>query len=87
MSRYWFADSYEARHANGEDPQSVDKEFLRLWFRAHCDPYADKVLLIICDSLWLWHALYAPTELATSQMAKNICAPHVQGLSCNIPKR
>ncbi|KAK9824220.1 hypothetical protein WJX72_008624 [[Myrmecia] bisecta] len=43
-SRYWLADSYAARHAAGQEPQNIDKEFLRLWFRAHCDPYKDKVL-------------------------------------------
>lgn len=43
-SRYWIADSYEARHAAGEEPQNIDKEFLRLWFRANCDPYNDAVL-------------------------------------------
>ena len=41
--RYWLAESYEARHAAGEEPQSIDKEFLRLWFRANCDPYGDAV--------------------------------------------
>ena len=28
----------------GEEPEYFDKEFLRLWFRAHCDPYKDAVL-------------------------------------------
>ena len=42
-SRYWLADSYAQRHAAGQEPMSVDKEFLRLWFRDHCDPYADEV--------------------------------------------
>lgn len=32
-SRYWLADTYEARHAAGQEPQNIDKEFLRLWFR------------------------------------------------------
>lgn len=32
-SRYWVADSYEERHKNGEEPESLDKEFLRLWLR------------------------------------------------------
>lgn len=32
-SRYWMAESYEARMAAGLEPESVDKEFLRLWFR------------------------------------------------------
>lgn len=43
-SRYWLADSYEERHAAGQEPQNIDKEFLRLWFREHCDPYNDKTL-------------------------------------------
>ena len=30
-SRYWILDSYEDRHARGEEPESLDKEFLRLW--------------------------------------------------------
>ena len=30
-SRYWILDSYEERHAKGEEPESLDKEFLRLW--------------------------------------------------------
>ncbi len=32
-SRYWLASSYEERHARGEEPESLDKEFLRLWLR------------------------------------------------------
>ena len=30
-SRYWILDSYEGLHARGEEPESLDKEFLRLW--------------------------------------------------------
>jgi phosphoribosylaminoimidazole-succinocarboxamide synthase len=43
-SRYWIADSYEKRLAAGEEPENIDKEFIRLWFRGHCDPYRDEVL-------------------------------------------
>ncbi|WIA22008.1 hypothetical protein OEZ85_004362 [Tetradesmus obliquus] len=43
-SRYWLADSYESRHAAGQEAQNIDKEFLRLWFRSRCDPYKDEVL-------------------------------------------
>jgi len=43
-SRYWQRDSYAARFAAGEEPQYFDKEFLRLWFRDHCDPYRDAAL-------------------------------------------
>lgn len=30
-SRYWILDTYEDLHARGEEPESLDKEFLRLW--------------------------------------------------------
>lgn len=30
-SRYWYADSYAGAMARGEDPRSLDKEFLRRW--------------------------------------------------------
>ncbi|OGG79902.1 phosphoribosylaminoimidazolesuccinocarboxamide synthase [Candidatus Kaiserbacteria bacterium RIFCSPLOWO2_01_FULL_54_13] len=43
-SRYWQLGSYEERFARGEEPEYFDKEFLRLWFKEHCDPYKDKVL-------------------------------------------
>jgi len=43
-SRYWQADSYEARVARGLEPEYFDKEFLRLWFMEHCDPYRDATL-------------------------------------------
>lgn len=35
-SRYWLADTYAARHAEGREPQNIDKEFLRLWFKDRC---------------------------------------------------
>jgi phosphoribosylaminoimidazole-succinocarboxamide synthase len=31
-SRFWVAESYEARLAAGEEPENFDKEFLRLWY-------------------------------------------------------
>lgn len=43
-SRYWLKNSYASRIANGEEPENIDKEFLRLWFKKHCDPYKDEVL-------------------------------------------
>lgn len=43
-SRYWKLGSHEARTAKGEEPEYFDKEFLRLWFKAHSDPYQDAVL-------------------------------------------
>lgn len=32
-SRYWIQDSYAERHARGDEPESLDKEFLRLWLK------------------------------------------------------
>lgn len=43
-SRYWLAESYEERFAQSQEPENIDKEFLRLWFAKNCDPYNDKVL-------------------------------------------
>ena len=40
-SRYWIAESYEDRFAAELEPESLDKEFLRLWITERCDPYAD----------------------------------------------
>ena len=43
-SRYWQADTYETKFTHHEEPEYFDKEFLRLWFKAHCDPYQDLIL-------------------------------------------
>ena len=50
-SRYWIADTYEQRMREGQEPDNVDREFLRLWFRENCDPYEDKVLPPAPDDL------------------------------------
>ena len=43
-SRYWIKETYQQKFDKGEEPEYIDKEFLRLWFTQHCDPYKDKVL-------------------------------------------
>jgi len=43
-SRYWKSGTYDERFNKGEDPEYFDKEFLRLWFKDHCDPYKDEIL-------------------------------------------
>ena len=43
-SRYWIAKTYGERMAVGQEPQNIDKEFLRLWFVDNCDPYNDETL-------------------------------------------
>ncbi|KKW17344.1 MAG: Phosphoribosylaminoimidazole-succinocarboxamide synthase [Candidatus Magasanikbacteria bacterium GW2011_GWA2_50_22] len=43
-SRWWNSDSYDTRFNEGLEPEYFDKEFLRIWFRRHCDPYKDATL-------------------------------------------
>ena len=50
-SRYWIAESYEARVDEGREPDMIDKEFFRLWFRERCDPYKDAELPVPPDDL------------------------------------
>ena len=42
-SRYWRASSFDARFAAGEKPDSFDKDFVRSWVAARCDPYKDAI--------------------------------------------
>jgi phosphoribosylaminoimidazole-succinocarboxamide synthase len=42
-SRYWLAESYEARFTAGDRPESFDKDFVRSWVAARCDPYHDPI--------------------------------------------
>ena len=50
-SRYWIADSYQQRIDEGQEPDNVDREFLRLWFVENCNPYEDDVLPPAPDEL------------------------------------
>jgi phosphoribosylaminoimidazole-succinocarboxamide synthase len=42
-SRYWKKASYAERLANRQEPEGLDKEFLRLWIAARCDPYKEPI--------------------------------------------
>jgi len=59
-SRYWIAETYEEKIGKGEEPNNIDKEFLRIWFKEHCDPYKDETLP------------KAPEELVTELSARYI---------------
>jgi len=50
-SRYWIAETYPSKFAAGDNPDSLDKEFLRLWITARCDPYKDKIPEIPAETL------------------------------------
>lgn len=57
-SRYWKASSYESRHRDGKEPESLDKEFLRLWIAERCDPYTEPVPDIPGETLIEFSAKY-----------------------------
>jgi phosphoribosylaminoimidazole-succinocarboxamide synthase len=42
-SRYWFLANYQQRFEAGERQQSFDKDFVRSWVVARCDPYKDPI--------------------------------------------
>ena len=50
-SRYWISETYEDRFAKNLEPENIDKEFLRLWFKNKCDPYNDPELPKAPDDL------------------------------------
>ncbi|WP_433890686.1 phosphoribosylaminoimidazolesuccinocarboxamide synthase [Streptomyces sp. CA-111067] len=50
-SRFWTADSYRERFEAGEEPESLDKEFLRLWVVSRCDPYREPIPEIPVETL------------------------------------
>ena len=42
-SRYWIASGYDAAFAAGGRPPSFDKDVIRSWVAARCDPYTDAI--------------------------------------------
>ncbi len=42
-SRYWLQSGYEAAFVSGERPPSFDKDVIRSWVVARCDPYHDAI--------------------------------------------
>jgi phosphoribosylaminoimidazole-succinocarboxamide synthase len=50
-SRFWMSDSYQECMDNGQNPDSLDKEFLRLWITGQCDPYNDPIPEIPMETL------------------------------------
>jgi phosphoribosylaminoimidazole-succinocarboxamide synthase len=51
-SRYWRAETYAQRLAAGEPPDSFDKDVIRSWVAARCDPYRDDVPAIPPELIW-----------------------------------
>ncbi|MBL9072942.1 phosphoribosylaminoimidazolesuccinocarboxamide synthase [Tabrizicola sp.] len=50
-SRYWIAKGYPAAFESGDRPPSFDKDVIRSWVVARCDPYKDKVPDIPLDMI------------------------------------
>lgn len=42
-SRYWIASTYAEAFEKGTRPDSFDKDFIRSWVAARCDPYRDPI--------------------------------------------
>lgn len=57
-SRYWQAATYADSMAVGQDPNSLDKEFLRLWIASRCDPYKDPIPDIPAETLFEFSEKY-----------------------------
>ncbi len=67
-SRYWQVATYAELLARNEEPESLDKEFLRLWIRARCDPYREPIPQIPDETLMEFSGKYvALYEAVTSQ--------------------
>ena len=68
-SRFWRAATYEARFEAGEAPESFDKDVIRRWIGARCDPYREALpeipeALILDTALVYIHAYEAITDQA-----------------------
>lgn len=50
-SRYWLASGYAAALRDGTRPPSFDKDVIRAWVGARCDPYKDEIPEIPADMI------------------------------------
>ena len=70
-SRFWRADTYEARFAAGQRPDSFDKDFVRAWVAERCDPYNDPIPEIPAELIAQTSAVYIEAfEAITGQTFK-----------------
>jgi phosphoribosylaminoimidazole-succinocarboxamide synthase len=57
-SRFWIAENYQEHMAARQEPESLDKEFLRLWVNERCDPYKDDIPDIPTETLQVFSEKY-----------------------------
>ena len=67
-SRYWLASGYEAAFERGTRPPSFDKDVIRSWVAARCDPYHDPLPEIPAEMIAATSAVYVQAyEAITGQ--------------------
>ena len=57
-SRYWIAEGYDEAFRTGSRPPSFDKDVIRAWVAARCDPYADEIPEIPAEMIAKTSAVY-----------------------------
>lgn len=86
-SRYWQLETYEARMEEGKEPEYFDKEFLRLWFKEHSDPYNDAELPeapeeLVAELSRRYIRMYE--QITGEKFAEDISAPIKERLERNL---
>ena len=67
-SRYWLLGSYRTLFGRGGKPESFDKDFVRNWVVARCDPYKDEIPEIPQEVILETAAVYVRAfEMITGQ--------------------
>jgi len=67
-SRYWIASGYDAAFEDGTRPPSFDKDVIRSWVGARCDPYHDPLPEIPADMIAATSSVYVQAfEAITGQ--------------------
>ena len=68
-SRYWIASGYQAAFEAGTRPPSFDKDVIRSWVAARCDPYKDDIPEIPADMIEATSRVYIDAfEAITGQV-------------------
>jgi phosphoribosylaminoimidazole-succinocarboxamide synthase len=86
-SRYWLKASYGQRFEKGEPPDTFDKDFVRRWVAARCDPYRDPIPPIPQEIILQAAAVYIDAyEKITGQVfvLPDVSEPPLQRLRRNL---
>ncbi len=83
-SRYWVAESYEKRLSEGLEPESLDKEFFRLWLKAQGFDYG-KAKPDISDDVRLMLAIKY-IDLYERMTGTDFVVPPAQDIQARIAK-